>query len=243
MQVVIVKELSKKFGEFYALKNVSFEVEEGEIFGLIGPNGAGKTTTFRILSGLIPPTSGHVEIMGEKPGSPRLKSVVTYLPEDAGTYRNLTGYEFLKLISEIYFGKTREAEEALELGLKIASLGDKIHEKMKNYSKGMKRRIQVARTLMVKPRLAILDEPTAGLDVIHSKEIRETILSFSREFGTTVLVSSHNMLEVENLCGKIAMINKGNIVLTGSVKELLEERGAKNLEELFFMVTKQGEAA
>jgi ABC-2 type transport system ATP-binding protein len=240
---VVVENLVKRFGDFYALRNVSFEVEEGEVFGLIGPNGAGKTTTFRILAGLIPPTAGRVEVLGEKPGSSKLKRVVTYLPEDAGTYRNLTGYEFLKLISELYFGKTREADEALELGLKLASLGERIHEKMKNYSKGMKRRIQVARALMVKPKLAILDEPTAGLDVVHSREIRGIIVNFSRDLGTTVLISSHNMLEVENLCGKVAMIDRGTIVLEGYVKELLAERGAKNLEELFFMATGGGEAS
>ncbi|ABL78570.1 ABC transporter ATP-binding protein [Thermofilum pendens] len=242
MYAVQVENLTKVFGNFQALRGVSFAVEEGEVFGLIGPNGAGKTTTFRILAGLLPPTSGKVLVLGKAPGSPELKRVVTYLPEDAGTYRNLTGYEFLRMVSELYFGRSREAEEALELGVKIASLGEKIHEKMKGYSKGMKRRIQVARALMVKPRLAILDEPTVGLDVVHAKEIRTLIKEFAREHGSTILLSSHNMLEVEDVCGEVAIIDRGVVLLQGKVRDLLSEHGARNLEELFFMVAGRGEA-
>jgi ABC-2 type transport system ATP-binding protein len=233
MPVVRVVELVKDFGGFRALKGVSFEVEEGEIFGLIGPNGAGKTTTFRILVGLLTPTSGKVEVLGRSPGDFELKKLVSYLPEDAGTYRNLTGYEFLRLVAELHYGRSGEAEEALELGLRIAGLGERIHEKMKTYSKGMKRRVQVARALMVKPRLAILDEPTVGLDVLHAREVRETVRSFAREHGTTVLLSSHNMLEVEDLCTRVAMIHEGRILREGYVKDLLQEYGARNLEEVF----------
>lgn len=242
MVAVHVSNLVKDFGGFRALRGISFEVEEGEVFGLIGPNGAGKTTTFRILVGLLTPTAGEVRVLGRKPGDLELKKMISYLPEDAGTYKNITGYEFLKMVAELYFGKSREAEEALELGFKIAGLGEKTHEKMKNYSKGMKRRIQVARALMVKPKLAVLDEPTVGLDVIHAKEVRETIKRFAAEHGTTVLISSHNMLEVEDLCESVAMINEGVILRRGRVRELLEEFGARNLEEVFLSLVKGGAA-
>lgn len=233
MAIVAVKDLVKDFGVFRALHGVSFEVEEGEIFGLVGPNGAGKTTTFRVLAGLLPPTSGEVRVFGASPGDSKVKRYVSYLPEDAGTYRNITGYEFLEMVARIYYGRSREAEEALELGLKIASLGDQVHEKMKTYSKGMKRRVQVARALMVKPKVAILDEPTSGLDVLQAREVRETIKEYARELGTTVLLSSHNMGEVEATCDTIALIHRGRILARGHLNELLNRHGVKSLEELF----------
>ena len=240
MEAVEIKHLSKNFGPIVALKDVSFSVDAGDIYGLIGPNGAGKTTTFRIIAGLIPPSSGFVKVFGYDPlvNQEKVKSIISYLPEDAGTYRNLTGYEFLKLISEIYFNDKRTAEEALEIGLRIANLGDQIYEKMKTYSKGMKRRVQVARTLMVRPRLAILDEPTSGLDVIHAREVRKVIREASKEFGTTILLSSHNMLEVEDVCHKVALINKGHILVEGVIKDLLNEYAVSNLEELFISLVK-----
>jgi len=241
MEAVEVINLKKFFGNFPALKGISFEVEEGEIFGLIGPNGAGKTTTFRIIAGLIPPTSGDVKIMGKSiyENLSELRRIVSYLPEDAGAYKNITGYEFLKMVAEIYYEKSKEAEEALELGIRLANLGDQIHNKMKTYSKGMKRRIQVARVFMVKPKVAILDEPTSGLDVIHATKVRNMIKDFAQTYGTTVLISSHNMLEVEYVCEKVALINKGEVLAKGFVKDLLQEHGVKNLEELFLLLVKR----
>lgn len=240
MPIVVVRNLVKNFGVFRALRGVSFEVEEGEVFGLVGPNGAGKTTTFRILAGLLSPTSGEVKILGASPGDPGVKRFVSYLPEEAGTYRNITGYEFLKMIANIYYGGGKGAEEALELGLKIAGLGDRVHEKMKAYSKGMKRRIQVARALMVRPKVAILDEPTSGLDVLQAREIREIVRRYAKELGATVLLSSHNMSEVEATCDTVALMHKGQIVARGALKDLLDSYGAKNLEELFVSLVGEG---
>ncbi|HDJ89826.1 MAG TPA: ABC transporter ATP-binding protein [Thermoprotei archaeon] len=239
MLAVNVVNLKKFFGDFPALKGISFSVEEESIFGLIGPNGAGKTTTFRIIAGLLLPSSGVVEVFRKNivEKLDEIRRIISYLPEDAGSYRNITGYEFLKMVAKIYFGNTSDAEESLELGIKLADLGDRIHDKMKTYSKGMKRRIQVARALMIKPKLAILDEPTAGLDVVYSKNIRDTIKMFSKEYGVTVLMSSHNMFEVEGVCEKIAIIDKGEILTEGYVDEILEKYGAKNLEEVFIKLT------
>ena len=238
MNVVKVKDLIKYFGEFQALKGISFSVNEGEIYGLIGPNGAGKTTTFRIIAGLLTPSSGHVKVLDYDPGDRRVKRFISYLPEDAGAYRNITGYEFLKMVAELYFDKEDEYREALELGIELSGLGERLNDKMKTYSKGMKRRIQVARALMVKPKLTILDEPTAGLDVLHAKDIRDVIRDFARKYGTTVLLASHNMLEVEGLCDRIAMINEGRILIEGDVKQLLEMYNVKNLEELFIKLVR-----
>ncbi|RLE84095.1 MAG: multidrug ABC transporter ATP-binding protein [Thermoprotei archaeon] len=238
MSVVEVQGLVKYFGEFPALRGVTFSVEKGEIYGLIGPNGAGKTTTFRILAGLLAPSSGTVRVLGYGPGDQRVRRYVSYLPEDAGAYRNITGYEFLKMVAELYFGKGKEAEEALELGIKLSGLEERLSDKMKTYSKGMKRRIQVARALMIRPKLAILDEPTAGLDVLHSRDIRSVIRDFSRNYETTVLLASHNLLVVEGLCDKVALIDRGRILAEGSVRELIEKHGARNLEELFLKLVR-----
>ena len=240
MKAVEINGLKKFFGDTIALDGVTFSVDIGDIYGLIGPNGAGKTTTFRIIAGLIPPSSGTVKVFGLDPiiDQEKIKRIISYLPEDAGTYRNITGYEFLKLVSEVYFSNRSEAEEALEIGIKIANLGDQIYDKMKTYSKGMKRRIQVARVLMVRPKLAILDEPTSGLDVIYAREVRRVINEVSKEFDTTILLSSHNMLEVEDICRKVALIHKGKILVEGVIGDLLKEYSASNLEELFISLVR-----
>lgn len=233
MITVEVRDLVKEFNGFRALNGVTFEVEEGEVFGLVGPNGAGKTTTFRIIVGLLTPTAGLVRVLGHEPSNLKVRKLVSYLPEEAGAYANITGYEFLRMVARLYFGKGREADEALELGLKIANLEKRSHDKMKTYSKGMKRRIQVARALMTQPKVVVLDEPTSGLDVLQAREVREMIRMYPRKLGTTVLLSSHNMTEVEQLCAKGALIHRGVIVEQGEFDELLSEHGARGLEELF----------
>ncbi len=235
MQAVEVKDLVKNYGSFTALKGISFNVDEGEIFGLIGPNGAGKTTAFRILATLLVPTSGTVSVYGHDvvKDSNVVRKLISYLPEDAGVYKNITAYEYLKLVAKAYYKSPYDYEECLELGIKLSGLDDKIHDKMKTYSKGMKRRVQMARALMVKPKIAILDEPTAGLDVVYSHSIRELVKDFVKTYGTTVLISSHNMLEVEGLCHKVGLLSEGRLLAVGFMNELISNYGVRNLEELF----------
>ena len=235
---VEVKGLVKRFGDFTALNNISFTVGEGEIFGLIGPNGAGKTTTLRIIATLLLPTKGRVRVLGYDvvEEADKIRPLISYLAEDAGTYRNLTAYEYLSIVARIYFKSRAEAEAAVETAIKVSGLGDRVMDKMKTYSKGMKRRVQVARTLMTKPRLAILDEPTAGLDVFHAQHVRKVVKKHLAEEGGAVLISSHNMLEVEHLCSRLAFIHKGKIVIEGEPQGLKDEYGASNLEEAFLEV-------
>lgn len=232
---VIVENLVKCYGRFTALKGISFSVNEGEVFGLIGPNGAGKTTTLRIIATLLKPTSGTVKVYGFDvvKDANKVKSLIGYLPEEAGLYERLTGYENLLFFAKLYARDKRELDEIVEYGIKIANLGDRIHDKVKSYSKGMKRRLTLARTLMVKPKLAILDEPTVGLDVYAAVNLRNTIKRYVRETGNTVLFSSHNMLEVEYLCDRVALINNGVIVAKGTPKEIKERFNTSNLEEAF----------
>jgi len=228
----------KIFGEIHALDGLSFHVEPGEIFGLIGPNGAGKTTALRIVSTLLLPTSGSVNVFGldvvDKAAG--VREAITYLPEEAGAYRNLSGWEYLRFMAKFNSGGKSETSEMIKEASEISGLGERLDDRAKTYSKGMKRRLLVSRALMTKPRLAILDEPTSGLDVLHSYHVREIIKQYVKDHGVTVLLSSHNMLEVEYLCVRVALLSNGKIVAEGEPQELKEKFESKNLEEVFAKV-------
>ncbi len=235
MNAVEVRNLKKNFGKKEALRGVTFEVREGEIFGLIGPNGAGKTTTLRIISTLLKPTSGSVKVYGvdvvKEPE--KVRKMIAYLPEESDVYLRLTGLENLKFYAMIYFSDREKIDEVVRRGVEISRLGDAINRLTKTYSKGMRRRLALARTLMVEPKLAILDEPTSGLDVYSAIRVRDVIKKFVKETGNSVILSSHNMLEVEYLCDRVAFINNGVIVNIGEPDELKRIYNAKNLEEAF----------
>lgn len=231
--------LRKKFGTIEALKGISFEIEQGEIFGLIGPNGAGKTTTLRIVSTLLKPDGGTAKVFGYDVSKEphEVRKLISYLPEDAGAYRELTGLEYLRFIAKFFAKDGIEFKKMVERGSQIANLGDRLRFKVSTYSKGMTRRLLIARALMINPKLAILDEPTSGLDVLNAREIRSIIKQFVRD-GGTVLLSSHNMLEVEFLCDRIALINNGEIVEMGKPEELKKKFAASNIEEVFAEVVR-----
>jgi len=189
----------------------------------------------RILATLLQPTSGRVTIYGLDvvKDADRIREIISYLPEEAGAFKNLSGYENLRFMAELYEGDT---EALIQEAERISGLGERLKDKVKTYSKGMLRRLLLARALMVKPRLAILDEPTSGLDVIHAHYVRKTIKEYARNHGVTVVVSSHNMLEVEYLCDRMILINKGKILLSGKPRELIERYNSSNLEEVFVEV-------
>jgi len=233
VKAVQVKELVKDYGNFRAIKGISFEVNEGEIFGLIGPNGAGKTTALRTIATLLQITSGSITVFGHElpKEAGEVRKIISYLPEEAGAYKNLTGREYLNFIAK-FFGEGEKFQNIVQKGLEIANLGERIDDKVDTYSKGMTRRLLVGRALMGNPKLAILDEPTSGLDVVNAQEVRR-IINSSVEAGVAVLLSSHNMLEVELLCHRIALINDGMIVASGTAAELKDKYGARNIEEAF----------
>ena len=240
MDAIEARELTKDFGDIQALRGASFTVKEHEIFGLIGPNGAGKTTALRILSTLISASSGSAQVFGyDVARQPeKVREILSYLPEDAGAYQMLSGMEFLEFMAGFYSRDKAGTRSIVEEGEKISGLGDRLNDRVNGYSKGMKRRLLIARALMMKPRLAILDEPTSGLDVIQSVHVRNMIREYADHQGVTVLLSSHNMLEVEYLCGKVALISGGVVMAEGTPDALKERYGAKNLEEVFMEVTK-----
>ena len=230
--------LTKQFGSVTALDGVNFNIRPGEIFGLIGPNGAGKTTTIRIVCTLIKPTSGSINIFEydavKQPEKTR--EIISYLPEESGAYPNLTGWEYLQFMAKLQARNGTNINDIVNEAAEICGLGDRLKDKAKTYSKGMKRRLLVARALMTKPKLAVLDEPASGLDVIHAYHIREIVKSYVKEHGVTVLLSSHNMLEVEYLCNRVALINKGHLIVDGEPKELKSKYKCENLEEVFMKV-------
>lgn len=230
--------LVKQFGNIRALDGLSFQMKQGEIFGLIGPNGAGKTTALRTISTLILPTSGTVEIFGLDPVNQagEVRKIISYLPEEAGAYPNLSGNEYLEFMAKFNTKSQTELRDTIKEAVEISGLGERLKDKTKTYSKGMKRRLLVARALMTRPKLAVLDEPASGLDVLHAYHVREIIKTYVKQHGVTVLLSSHNMLEVEYLCDRVALLNKGKIVVEGKSDELKKRYQSANLEEVFAKV-------
>ncbi len=232
--ILEVKNLSKRYGKIQAVEKVSFFVKPKEIFALIGPNGAGKSTTIRMIATILSPTGGSATLDGLDivKDSARVRKLISYLPEEAGAYKNMTGTNYLRFMAGLYSDNKHEQEEYVAFASKVSELGSRLKDKIRTYSKGMTRKILLARTVMMKPKLSILDEPTSGLDVINAMEIRETIKKMASE-GMSVLLSSHNMLEIEYLADRIAIIEKGKICEVGTAKDLKNKYRANNLEEVF----------
>lgn len=241
-QVLEVNNLVKSYGSFVAVRGINFSIKSGEIFALIGPNGAGKSTTLKMIATLLSPTEGSIQVGGfdvvKDPD--RVREIISYLPEDAGAYKNLTGAEYLKFMAGLYNDNLEEQTRYLERGKKISGLNERLNDKVTTYSKGMTRKLLLARTVMIEPQLAILDEPTSGLDVINAMEIRKIIKDLAKR-GMTVLLSSHNMLEIEYLSDRVAIIDGGKIHASDTPAALLKKYGKANLEEVFEAAVKRPE--
>jgi ABC-2 type transport system ATP-binding protein len=232
--VLTVRGLKKSYGAQTALAGIDFEVRAGEVFALIGPNGAGKTTTLRIIATLLTSSGGDVTFLGHdhRKEPEFVRERISYLPEEAGAYKDMKGLDYLHFMANFYARTPEEEKEFVDRAVAITELGDRLKTKVGTYSKGMTRKILLARALMTRPVLAILDEPTSGLDVLNALEVREIVRRYVKE-GTSVLLSSHNMLEIEFLSDRVALVNKGQILDTGTPAALKEKHLAKNLEEVF----------
>lgn len=233
-----VENLKKTYGKVEALKGISFEIQPNEVFGLIGPNGAGKSTTLKIIATILSPTSGHAEVsdFDVVKQAEQVRKQISYLPEEAGAYKNLTGRQYLEFMAGLFSSSHAEKESFVAKAIPIANLGNRLKDKVKTYSKGMTRKLLLARAVMSSPKLAILDEPTSGLDIVNGLDIRKTIRQLSKE-GMAVLLSSHNMLEVEFLSDRVAIINQGKIYDIGSPQDLKAKHNSANLEEVFIKAT------
>jgi ABC-2 type transport system ATP-binding protein len=227
--VVEVRGLSKRFSKsVLAVNDLSFQVEQGQICGLLGPNGAGKTTALRILLGLIMPTGGDAFLFGARarPGAPELKRVGAII-ETAAFVPHLSGMKNLKLWWEA--GGARFADADLERALAVAGLGDAVNRKVKTYSQGMRQRLGLARVLLGRPDVLVLDEPTNGLDPGELREVRQLVRRVADE-GATVLFSSHILGEVEQICTHAVVMDKGHLIAAGSVADLIGTSGTVYLE-------------
>jgi ABC-2 type transport system ATP-binding protein len=224
--VIAVRGLTKVFKDFWgrpkarAVDNVDFEVRRGEVFGLLGPNGSGKSTTVKILLGLLYPTRGHVEVFGHSPRHVATKSRIGYLPEESYLYRYLNSHETLDFFGNLFRLPSGERDKRAGQLLDMVGLNQTRTRAVGEFSKGMQRRIGLAQALINDPDLVILDEPTAGLDPIGCREVKDLILALARR-GKTVILSSHLLSDVEDVCDRVVIYYGGKIQAMGTLKELL----------------------
>src|ERR1035437_7711203 len=224
--VVSVRGLTKVFKDFWnrpkarAVDNVDFEVRRGEVFGLLGPNGSGKSTTVKLLLGLLNPTKGHIEVFGHSPRHVQTKSRIGYLPEESYLYRYLNSRETLDFFGNLFHLSKSDRENRTEQLLEMVGLGKTQTRAVGEFSKGMQRRIGLAQALINDPDLVILDEPTAGLDPIGCREVKDLIIALARR-GKTVILSSHLLSDVEDVCDRVVIYYGGKIQAAGTLKELL----------------------
>ena len=222
--------VSKVFRDFWrrpkvtAVQDLTFTVQRGEVFGLLGPNGSGKSTTIKMLLGLLHPTSGQLRVMGHSPREVRAKARVGYLPEDSYLYPYLTSEETLDFYGRLFDLRRAERRARIDQLLDMIGLQHARHRTVGEFSKGMARRIGLAQALINDPDVVILDEPTSGLDPLGCRQIKDLILTLARR-GKTVLLTSHLLADVEDVCDRIAILYNGRLQAAGPVRELLEERG------------------
>ncbi len=224
--VIAVRGLTKVFKDFWgrptakAVDDVNFEVRRGEVFGLLGPNGSGKSTTVKLLLGLLYPTKGHIEVFGHSPRHVATKSRIGYLPEESYLYRYLDSRETLDFFGSLFSLSNAERRDRAEQLLEMVGLTQTHTRAVGEFSKGMQRRIGLAQALINDPDLVILDEPTAGLDPIGCREVKDLILALARR-GKTVLLSSHLLADVEDVCDRVVIYYGGKIQAMGTLRELL----------------------
>ncbi len=215
---VSLQHVSKAFGDVQAVRDVSFAVYPGEIFGLLGPNGAGKTTTIRMMLDIFRPDSGQISIFGG-PLSEKTKNRIGYLPEERGLYRELKLEPTLIYLATLKGLAENEARERLAIWLKRLDLWEHRHKKIQDLSRGMQQKAQIIATLAHDPDLIVVDEPFSGLDPVNTRLIKD-IMQEEREAGKTIIMSTHQMYQVEALCNRIVLINQGQSVLYGEVRQI-----------------------
>jgi len=224
---VEIVELTKVYKDFWgrprskAVDKLSFSIRRGEVFGLLGPNGSGKTTTLKILMGLLFPTSGAVKVLGKIPADVRAKERIGFLPEESYLYRFLNADETIDFYAKLFRIPFRERKARIDRLIKMVGLEEARRRPLKEYSKGMARRIGLAQSLVSDPDLILVDEPTTGLDPIGTREVKHLIVTL-KERGKTVLLSSHLLADVEDVCDRIAILHQGRLKVIGDVKELLK---------------------
>lgn len=226
--VLAVNRVTKIFRDFWhrpkvtAVKEVSFSVRRGEIFGLLGPNGSGKSTTIKMMLGLLHPTHGDIQVLGQSPRDVPVKKRIGYLPEESYLYNYLTSEETLDFYARLFNLDAAARRERIDQLLDMIGMAHARHRTVGEFSKGMARRIGLAQALINDPDFIILDEPTSGLDPIGCRQVKDLIVLLAKR-GKTILLSSHLLADVEDVCDRVAILYNGEIQAQGTMNELLEE--------------------
>ena len=224
MSVIETRELRKRYGRIEALKGVSIQVEKGQIYGLLGQNGAGKTTLIKILLGIVKITEGEAELLGATAGTTSIRQRVGYLPEDHQFPGYHTGYSLMDFYGQLYGVSRDDRRKKIPETLELVGISGRMNSKIKTYSKGMKQRLGIAQALLHDPEVIFLDEPTDGVDPLGRREIRE-LMSRLKERGHTIFLNSHLLGEVELICDRVAILQKGKRIHEGTIAELTAQKG------------------
>ena len=220
--MLYINNLTKKYGAFTAVRQLSLHIPEGDLFGFVGPNGAGKTTTIRMVCGLLRATSGSIKIGNIKGavGSKEMKRMIGYVPDFFGVYDNLKGREYMDMYGSMYGMYARETAKLADDLLELVNLSDKKEVYVDTLSRGMKQRLCVARALLHNPKLLLLDEPSSGLDPRARVEMKE-LLKNLHSMGKTILISSHILSELSEMCTSIGIMNHGQLITAGRIEEIM----------------------
>ncbi len=239
MNIIEVKNLTKKYGDFVAVNNINLNVKKGEVFAFLGPNGAGKTTTIKILTTLLNPTLGEVFLNGhnvtENPHQTRKSFGIVF--QDQSLDNELTAYENMQFHAILYGLKKEVYEKRIVNLLSLVELYDRRDSYVKNFSGGMKRRLEIARGLLHNPKVLFLDEPTIGLDPQTRNHIWTYINNLNKKENVTIFFTTHHMEEVERMAKRVAIIDHGKIIITGTIKEIIKKAKTKSLEDAFIKLT------
>ena len=233
--MIEIRNLTKRYGDFTAVDDISLSVSPGEIYGFLGPNGAGKTTTIRILAGLSLPTSGVVRIAGVDVSSDgiKTKSILGYVPDRPYLYEKLTGRELLEFVVNLYGREWRECEARANELLRYFDIDQWTNARIENYSHGMKQKLVIVAALVHDPQVLVVDEPMVGLDALAQKQVKVLLRKLANE-QKTIFLTTHTMSVAEAVCDRVAILNHGRIVATGSTEELRKNRA---LEDVFLELT------
>jgi ABC-2 type transport system ATP-binding protein len=237
--MICVRDLVKKFGDLTAVDHVSFDVHQGEIFAFLGPNGAGKTTTIKMLTTLLKPSGGSLQIDGLDPAvhPDEVRKRFGIVFQDPSLDGDMTAYENMELHAVFYHVPRRQRAEKIERLMRIFELWERRKDQVKLFSGGMKRRLEIARGLLHSPRILFLDEPTLGLDVQTRNQLWTHVKHLNQTEGVTVFLTTHYMDEAERVAQRIAIIDHGKIVADGTPQELKRKTGKESLEEVFLALT------
>jgi len=241
MPVLETERLTRRYGELTAVDSLTFSVEAGEVFGLLGPNGAGKTTTIKMLTTLLPPTSGIARVAGfdvvHQAGS--VRHVIGYVPQMISADGTLTGYENLYIFARLYDIPRSEREKRVRDALEFMGLMDAAEKLVREYSGGMIRRLEIAQSMLHRPHVLFLDEPTVGLDPGARRMVWDHIDQLRRNYGTTILLTTHIMEEADSLCNRVAIMHLGKVAAAGTPLELKAAVGGNgtSLDDVFIHFT------